>query len=122
MSDSNRRKAERLRLDKPLGARFETHEVTIVDISFDGARIEHDFPLPSGKRVTLDFFWGEEELSLRCHVIRCKFEKRGEAVVYSSGVHFEGNDEDTLEILHDHLKQIVQRDFEARRAILKTQI
>jgi len=119
MSDQNRRKSERLRFDKPLGARFETVEVTIVDISFEGARIEHDFPLPAGKRVKLDFFWEENEISLRCLVIRCKLEKRGNDAIYSSGVRFDGNDEETMAILRDYLKEIVERDFAARRAVLQ---
>lgn len=120
MSDhDSRRKVERVRFDHPIEAKFESHEVDIVDISRDGARIEHPFPLPAGKKVALDFVLDGENVTVHCQIVRCKLEKRGEKALYSSGVRFDDEDSENLATLRKALSKIVERDFEARRAHLR---
>jgi len=120
MSDQDsRRSIERVRFDNPIEAKFESQDVDVVDISRDGARIEHDFPLPAGKKVALDFVCDGNSVSLHCHIVRCKLEKRGSHAVYSSGVQFDDDDQESLELFRKFIAEIVERDFEARRAHIR---
>lgn len=114
-SNDDRRRILRIRLDSPFGAKVATSRVIVRDISAEGARIEHDFPLSRGKRVTLEFSCDGERVDIACDVIRCKFEKHQGEVVYCSGLRFAESQEASMSVLREILARFVRRDFEARR-------
>lgn len=115
-SASERRRILRIRFDAPIGARVASSPVHLRDISADGAKIEHDFPLTRGKTVMLEFTSDGARVSVPCDVIRCKLEKTGEGVIYCSGLRFRDPEDGSMTILRKMLASFVQKDFEARRA------
>lgn len=91
------RKSRRVRFEMPVEGGVSKMPVTVVDVSTEGAQIEHPFPLLRGKHVILEFVCDDERVAVHCEVIRCRLEKvrEGESsrVVYRSGVHFTGESE-----------------------------
>lgn len=96
------RKSRRVHFEMPVEGGLSKMPVTVVDVSTEGAQIEHPFPLKRGKHVTLEFVCDDERISMECEVTRCRLEKvhQGDSsrVVYRSGVHFtdDGQSADTL--------------------------
>lgn len=65
--------------------------VTLVDISTVGARIEHEFPLTGGRRLSLEFRVGDRKIAVQSEVIRCRLQRSvvgREGIVYNSGLRF----------------------------------
>jgi hypothetical protein len=114
-SESERRRIMRIRFDAPIGARVATAPVHLRDISADGAKIEHEFPLTRGKKVQLEFTSEGSRVTVPCEVIRCKLEKRGEGVVYCTGLRFSDPEDGSMTILRKMLANFVRRDFDARK-------
>lgn len=105
----------RIRLDSPITAKIATWKVILLDLSADGARIEHSFPLARGKQVALNFEYKNESVSVICDVVRCKFERHEDKVSYYSGLRFREVMDGKLETLRDIISDAVASDFEARR-------
>lgn len=106
----------RIRFDAPIGARVSSAIVHLRDISADGAKIEHDFPLSRGKQVMLEFTSDGSRVTVPCVVIRCKLEKTGEGIVYCTGLRFADPEDGSMTILRKMLADFVRRDFHARKA------
>lgn len=117
-SKSERRVIQRIRFDSPLTAKIATSRVTLVDVSATGARIEHDFPLSSGKVVQLSFEFEGASMHIRCTVARCKLEKGENGALYRTGLAFAKDDPSIAEI-RALIASVVNRDFAARKAHLK---
>jgi hypothetical protein len=117
-SKSERRVIQRVRFDSPLTAKIATNRVTLIDVSATGARIEHDFPLSSGKVVELSFEFEGSALHIRCTVARCKLEKGDDRALYRSGLAF-SSDDPSLTQIRALISSVVNRDFAARKAHLK---
>lgn len=115
MSNDERRRLMRIQLGTPIVARIGTAQVVLLDISAEGARIEHRFALSRGKDVTLRFEYGELAVQVVCTVVRSKLEKRAGAATYCSGVLFGPGNDGALAVLRDIIADAVSRDFEARR-------
>jgi hypothetical protein len=91
MAYPERRRFQRLRLGEPVKGRLSGMRVAILDVSTTGARVEHSFPLAAGRRLTLEFPWQEESISLQCDVVRCAAHRGGSiatANAYASGLKF----------------------------------
>ena len=116
---SERRRISRIQLDQPILAKVSTSRVVLLDISAEGARIEHAFPLSRGKQVTLHFEYGGERVTVACDVIRCKYEKHEEKVSYYSGLRFSDPEGSAMVMLKGIIADAVGRDFEARRLHIK---
>lgn len=114
-SAEDRRRILRVFLDAPLGAKVAATRVTLRDISAQGARIEHDFPLIRGKNILLEFSCDGERVEVECSVVRCKFEQRNGEVVYSSGLRFADPKHHSMTTLREILARFISRDFEARK-------
>lgn len=117
-SKSERRNIQRVRFDSPLTAKIGMNRVTLIDVSGTGARIEHDFPLSSGKQVTLEFEFEGATMHIRCTVARCKLENSERGASYRSGLAFDREDPVLLEI-RQLISSVVNRDFAARKLHLK---
>ncbi|MFA6955113.1 MAG: PilZ domain-containing protein [Thermoanaerobaculia bacterium] len=115
---SERRIIQRIRFDSPLTAKIATNRVTLVDVSATGARVEHDFPLSSGKAVQLEFEFEGASMHIRCTVARCKLEKGDGVALYRSGLAF-ALDDPALADIRALIASVVTRDFAARKAHLK---
>ncbi len=111
MPFSKRRRVHRIRLSPPVLGRFGGESVVLVDVSLDGAKVEHSEPLKIGAQSTLTFEWDEGKISLRAKVVRCKLERftgsGGEGLtVFHSGLLFVDPDQERGE-----LKAWIARDI-----------
>lgn len=93
MPFSKKRRVHRIRLAPPILARLGSQNVVIVDLSLDGAKIEHSEPIKIGAEVALSFLWEEETIKLRSRVMRCMLERFAGAggdglTVFHSGLLF----------------------------------
>lgn len=92
----NRRRAERVRLAKPLIARLGTIGVVLIDISPFGARIEHYSRFDRGAERILRIQWGAEAGTIRCQIVSCKVHRFAPGddglTVYQSGLVFTEDD------------------------------
>lgn len=116
-SSSDRRRLMRVQLDTPITAKLAASRVVLVDISPEGARIEHTFPLYRGKTVSLSFTAGSRHVSVACTVVRCKIEKHDDKVAYFSGLKFLAIQDGSLDALRSMITAAVERDFEARQQL-----
>lgn len=106
----NRRRAERVRLAKPIIARLGTTGVVLIDISAYGARIEHYTRFDRGAERYLRIQWGSETGSLRCQIVSCRVHRFAPGddglTVYQSGLLFseeEGSRELVKKLISAHL-------------------
>jgi hypothetical protein len=107
MPFSKRRRVHRIRLAAPILGRLGGQSVVVVDVSLDGAKIEHHEPLKTGAEATLSFDWERGHISLRTRVTRCKLER------------FAGSGGDGLTVFHSGL---VFTNPDSERDALKTMI
>lgn len=113
-TEAERRHKLRVRLDSPIVAKIGTWKVILLDISAEGARIEHTFPLARGKKVTLTFEYGERHVGVVCDVVRCKLEKHEDGASYCSGLRFAEVLDGQTEMLRAIIAEAIDSDFEAR--------
>jgi PilZ domain len=84
--DRERRKAERSTLPDPLPVRIGSTTGRIVDLSMIGARVEHEEKLTVGALVDLEL----QGVRFKGRVARSEISgRKGGALVYQSGVHFQ---------------------------------
>lgn len=111
---SRQRRVHRIRLGHPIIARFATQGVVLIDLSLDGAKIEHNETLKTGAEGKLAFDWNDERIELACRVTRCQLERLAGGsdglTVFHSGLHFTDRGRST-----ETLKKIVS--FHISRAL-----
>ena len=95
---SRKRRVHRIRLTPPILAKVGAQNVVIVDVSLDGAKIEHSDPLQIGAETTLAFPWEDQTITLRSRVMRCKLER------------FAGEGGDGLTVFHSGLLFTVRNE------------
>ena len=110
----DRRRLMRIELDTPIIARVESARVVLLDLSAEGARIAHVFPLARGKEISLEFEYDGRVVSVTSEVIRCNVDRYRDRVTYCSGIRFNETDAESLATLSDIIADAVARDFEAR--------
>lgn len=92
MGDQEKRRLHRLELGPPpVEAMLSGLGVSLLDLSTQGARIEHAFPMKAGQRGQLDFSWNGHDLSLQCEVVRTRLQKstiKAGVIVYNTGLRF----------------------------------
>jgi hypothetical protein len=113
--EDERRRLQRIQFDSPLGAKLEATPVTLLDVSANGARIEHSFPLAKGRIINLSFEYDGRSLAIDCEVIRCQLEKGPGGAAYRSGLRFDTEDA-SYAGLRDMIADAVMKDFVARQA------
>jgi hypothetical protein len=116
-SGSEKRKAQRVRIYAPLHAEVDATRVMVVDLSSAGARIEHSFALPVGRDVVFRLTAGEQSVTLRATVIRCRLDRSvsRDAIVYNSGLSFPPEHDPDLDNLHRIIRELVNYDLDARK-------
>jgi hypothetical protein len=110
----DRRRLMRIQLDTPIIARVESARVALLDLSAEGARIAHVFPLARGKEISLEFEYDGRSVSVVSEVVRCTVDRYRQRVTYCSGIRFSDADPASLDTLRDIIADAVARDFEAR--------
>lgn len=118
MSNSERRHIARIQLDAPITTKISTWRVTLLDLSLDGARIEHNFPLARGRQLTLQLEQYQKQIEITCEVRRCSLVQRNGTVEYCSGLHFIAVAPESAVVLREIIAETVRRDFNARRDML----
>ena len=115
------RRAKRVRLFSPIGAKIDGSKITVVDISSVGARLEHGFPLNIGAHVRVDFDWDDAVIGVECEVVRCKLDKSifKDRISYTSGLRFTDPDGAAVGELMNLVTSVVKEDLEARREYAK---
>ncbi len=91
MQGPDKRRIQRIDLDQPLTAAFSNTEVTLVDLSTAGARIEHASPMKAGRTSRLTFDFQGAPIAVECMVVRSRLQRskiRQGAIVYQSGLRF----------------------------------
>jgi hypothetical protein len=126
MPFSKRRRVHRIRLSPPVLGRLGGASVVLVDVSLDGAKIEHSEPLKIGAAGTLSFDWEEGKIALRAKVTRCKLERfagsGGEGLtVYHSGLLFTDPDEERDD-LKAWISRHISRALEEQKANARGQL
>src|SRR5512144_2681475 len=69
---TERRKKQRIQLTRSVLARFGATGVLILDITDEGARIEHFSRMDLGRRARLRFGWQQTEIEVEATVMSCK--------------------------------------------------
>ena len=115
------RRAKRVRLFSPIGAKIDGSKITVVDISSIGARVEHGFPLNIASHVRVDFEWESSVIGIECEVVRCKLDKSifKDRISYTSGLRFMEPDGPAVRELMDLVSSVVKEDLDARREYAK---
>lgn len=124
MGQQERRRIQRIRLDRSVKGRLSGMRVSILDLSTTGARVEHSFPLSSGRRLRLDFLWEDQLISVNCDVTRCTAEHTGSAksIAYSSGLHFSDTAVASREAIKNVIAEIVMRDLQTLKKELRASL
>ena len=118
MPNTERRHIARIQLDAPLTTKISTWRVTLLDLSLDGARVEHNFPLARGRHLVLHLEQQQKQIEITCEVRRCNLVKRDGGVEYCSGLHFVAVPPESMIVLREIIAETVRRDFQARRHML----
>lgn len=102
-SSSDRRRAERMKLDRVLHALVGRHDGVFVDLSVRGARIRHGGALRRGATTRIVFLWERERFSATAEVlasrIACLGTRDGESATYESRFRFVSMDEASSALL-----------------------
>jgi hypothetical protein len=118
MPNAERRHIARIQLDAPITTKISTWRVTLLDLSLDGARVEHNFPLARGRQLTLHLEQQQKQIEIMCEVRRCNLVQRDGTVEYCSGLHFVAVPPESMVVLREIIAETVRRDFQARRHML----
>lgn len=107
------RKFDRIRLAQPILGRLGALNVVLVDISVQGARLEHSGSIAVGNRLPLVFEWDHRPIRMEVGVVRCKLERfsvgQNGMTIYHSGVEFLVMDQASLITLRDMIVTHVER-------------
>lgn len=91
MNGLDKRRIQRIDLDEPVKACFAATEVTLLDLSTAGARIEHPAPMKAGRQAKLEFDFGGARVTVLCEIVRSRLQRssvKAGAIVYQSGLRF----------------------------------
>jgi hypothetical protein len=113
-SEIERRRADRVRLSRPLVGRLAASDVVVADVSTFGAGVQHRYNIPNQNHAQLEFRWRDEAFSLDCRVVRSRVEQftHGPAslTVFHTGLSFDDVDAKRLEkIVAAHAARAARR-------------
>jgi len=89
---SKPRKVDRIRLAQPILGRLGPLSIVLIDVSVQGARVEHGGAITVGNKLTLSFEWEHRRIVAEAEVVRCKLERfsvgANGMTIYHSGLGF----------------------------------
>lgn len=107
------RKVDRIRLAHPILGRLGPLSVVLVDVSVQGARVEHGGAITVGNKLTLSFEWEHRRVVAEAEVVRCKLERfsvgANAMTIYHSGLVFTSVDEESQSNLRTMIVTHVER-------------
>jgi len=105
------RRVQRVHFPQPLTGRLGRVEVTIVDLSLLGARVEHRVPLAAGGHARIEFACGGETIAADCRIVR----SRAERGVHRSGIEFDNLPERMRDVIRRIIELELRRAFDEQR-------
>lgn len=96
---TERREFQRLHLTRPADGWFGDYAIKLLDVSANGALIEHDEDVPTGARALLRFYWRDTEVEIMAETVRGEHDQSGLAFVETSEVLMELIAESAREVL-----------------------
>lgn len=120
MVADDRRKFQRLELQKPILALMRGQNALVLDIGMAGALIEHYGDAQHGDRFPLVFRWHGQEVQLDCEVVRSTMNRAiagdGQSKVSHTGVRFIDPSGEAADRLQDLIVTFVGRILTAQKA------
>jgi hypothetical protein len=120
MVADDRRKFQRLELQKPILATMRGQNALILDIGMAGALVEHYGEAQHGDRFPLVFRWHGEDVPLDCEVVRSTVSRPvggdGQSIVSHTGVRFIDPTGGAADRLQDLIVTFVGRILSAQKA------
>jgi len=119
-----KRRVQRVVLEKPIEGALHKQPVTIIDLSTTGARVEHPTPMSGRKQFDLRFLSGEEEFLVRCELVRSRLQRSARdrsAIVYCSGLRFVEPTEELRASIRTLVATLVERQ-QARPSALSVAV
>lgn len=110
----DRRTTQRVRLFTPVSASIEEGNVLLLDLSSNGARMQHSFALRVGSEVTLSLDYGTTHIEIDAAVVRCRIQQKAKRLAYTSAVSFATEDDSIIEAVTALIRDIVRDDLPAR--------
>lgn len=101
-----KRRIPRLTLSEPLEATISECSVGLLDLSNGGARVEHEFPMKTGVKATLEFTYHGTPVRVSCVLVRTRLGRsvmKPGSFAYSTGLRFS----DPTESSRETVRQIV---------------
>lgn len=110
-----RRSVQRIRFAEPLEGKIRARRVSILDLSTQGASIQHASPLKCQEEIELELPWKEDTVRITAVVTRCTLSHvtsgpKGQSV-HVSGLRFREMDARSLGILQTLLDEFLQRSI-----------
>lgn len=120
MVADDRRKFQRLELQKPILATMRGQNALVLDIGMAGALIEHYGEASHGERFPLVFRWQGDDVDLECEVVRSQVVRTpagdGKSTLSHTGVRFVSPSGVAAERLQDLIVTFVGRILAAQKA------
>lgn len=116
-----RRSVLRIRFAEPLEGRVRARRVEILDLSTEGACLQHSLPLKSREEIELELPWKSDLIRISAVVTRCTLSHvtagpKGQ-LVHISGLHFRTMDESSRAALELLIDEFLQRSITESRDI-----
>ena len=118
MDGLDKRRVQRIDLESPVSACFSNVEVSLLDLSTSGARIEHPAPMKTGRQARLEFSLRGSLVEVLCEIVRSRLQKsnvRQGAIVYQSGLRFVDPAEPSRVTVRQIIASIVTDRLRSRR-------
>lgn len=113
------RRVQRIHFAKPIVAKLGSAQVVLVDISLNGARIEHHTPLPTGGSGRFFFVWDTEPITAECRIVRSRLERFSVGpdglTVYHSGLEFLNMKDEVRKTLKELIGSFIARALEEQK-------
>jgi hypothetical protein len=97
---TERREFQRLHLTRPADGWFGDYAVRLIDVSANGALIEHDEDIPNGSRALVRFFWRNAEVEIMAETVRAEGDH--------SGLVFIEKSERLLDLIEESAKEVLR--------------
>lgn len=116
-----RRKIQRIRFVEPLEGKVRSRRISILDLSVEGACIQHHLPLRSQDQIELEFQWKDDTVRITAIVTRCSLSHvtagpKGRSI-HNSGLHFRSMDEESRAALERLIDEFLQHSIAEGREL-----
>lgn len=112
----NRRRMERMPFRHASPALMGGHEVRLMDLSLEGAGIEHDVPFSTGRSAALELKIAGTSVRVSATIVRCRLARREQGrLIYQSALEFRAEDSTGRGAVRELMTQLVTEEIESLR-------